>query len=107
MGEFISELKAAWVGNRRRKFYQSTRGIMTPEERQALEEEFERKLAEHDRKVAEKVLKDLEAELVGSMDDGTFIAPWVEIPAGAIRETIWTVFDSYRAEAYRQERKEQ
>lgn len=54
MSEFISELKAAWVGNRRRKFYQSTRGIMTPEERQALEEEFERKLAEHDRQVAER-----------------------------------------------------
>ena len=46
MSRFISELKAAWVGARQRAFHQGTRGIMTPEDRQVLEEEFDRKLAE-------------------------------------------------------------
>ena len=54
MSDFILELKASWVGNRSRKFYQATRGIMAPEERIALEEEFDRKLAEHNRQVAEQ-----------------------------------------------------
>lgn len=54
-------------------------------------------LAEVERAAAEKAIKALEVELVGSMDDGTFTAPWVEIPAGEIREKIWAVFDSYGA----------
>lgn len=46
MSDFISELKAAWVGARQRAFHQSTRGIMTPEDRQVLGGEFDRKLAQ-------------------------------------------------------------
>ena len=46
MSDFISELKAGWVGARQREFHQRTRGIMSSEGRQALEEEFDRKLAE-------------------------------------------------------------
>lgn len=57
------------------------------------------RLAEAERAAAEKAIKALEIELVGSMDDGTFTAPWVEIPAGEIREKIWAVFDSYGAAA--------
>lgn len=89
MSGFISELKAAWVGNRRRKFYQSTRGIMTPEERRALEEGFDRKLAEHDRQVAEKA--------------------WAEgyrLKTMTLNDEIIGLLNPYSAEAYRQERKE-
>lgn len=101
MSEFISELKAAWIGNRRRKFYQSTRGIMTPEERRALEEDFDRQLAERDRQVAEKALTDLacEIEATSKRTDNTFTEHAV-VEAGGLellREA---------AEAYRQERKE-
>lgn len=46
MSNFISELKAGWVGARQREFHQRTRGIMSPEGRQALEEEFDRKMAQ-------------------------------------------------------------
>lgn len=46
MSDFISELKAAWVGARQREFHQGTRGIMTPEDRRALEEEFDQKMAQ-------------------------------------------------------------
>jgi len=54
MSDFVSELKAAWMGARQREFHQSTRGIMTPEARRELEEEFYQRLAEHNRQVAEK-----------------------------------------------------
>ena len=56
-------------------------------------------LASVERAAAEEAIKALEIELVGSMGDGTFIAPWVEIPAGELREKIWAVFDSYGAAA--------
>ena len=46
MSDFISELKAAWVGARQRAFYRSTRGIVAPEDRQVREEEFDRKRAQ-------------------------------------------------------------
>lgn len=52
MSDFKSELKAAWVGARQRAFQQNTRVIMAPEERQVLEEAFDRQLAEYDRQVA-------------------------------------------------------
>lgn len=74
MSEFISELKAAWVGNRQRAFYQSTRAIMMPEERRALEDEFERRLAEHDRQVAERALIKAARELRVSFSRGAAIA---------------------------------
>lgn len=94
-----SSFIAAWVTQQQRAFHLSTRGIMTPENRQALEDEAEAAMAEIERAAAEKAIKALEIELVGSMDDGTFIVPWVEIPAGEIREKIWAVFDSYGAAA--------
>lgn len=90
MSGFISELKAAWVGNRRRKFYQSTRGIMTPEERRALEEGFDRKLAEHDRQVAEKAWD----RCIG------------EMPIDPDWKNFYSDNNPYRAEAYRREETE-
>lgn len=46
MSNFISDLKAGWVGARQREFHQGTRGIMSHEDRQVLEDEFDRKLAQ-------------------------------------------------------------
>lgn len=59
MSRFISELKAAWVGARQRAFHQGTRGIMTPEDRQVLEGEFDHWLARHDAEVAAKALEEV------------------------------------------------
>ena len=43
---------AAWVTQQQRAFHQSTRGIMTPEDRQILEDEAEKAMAEVERDAA-------------------------------------------------------
>lgn len=59
-------------------------------------DEFRAWLAARDAEVAAKALKELETELVGSMEDGTYLATWTELTANEIRETIWEMFDQYR-----------
>lgn len=46
MNDIILEIKTAWIAAHQRMFHQSTRGVMTTEGRRALEEEFDRKLAQ-------------------------------------------------------------
>ena len=47
----ISRLVAAWVFAQQRHFYESTRGIATPEQRMAWEREAEEIIAAHDAEV--------------------------------------------------------
>lgn len=49
-----SNFIAAWVAQQQRAFNQSTRGIMTPEKRQILEDEAEAGMAAIERAAAEK-----------------------------------------------------
>ena len=54
----ISRLVAAWVSAQQRHFHNSTRGIATVEQRLVWEREAEEIIAQHDREVAAKALRD-------------------------------------------------
>ena len=58
-GNFI----AAWVTQQQRAFNQSTRGILTPENRQVLEDEAEAGMAAIERAAAAKALTDAADDL--------------------------------------------
>ena len=55
MSKFVTTLKSLWMKQGQRVHAQKTRGIMSPEERDRLAEEFDDLLREHERQVAERV----------------------------------------------------
>lgn len=66
---------AAWVTQQQRAFSQSTRGIMTPEDRQILEDEAEKAMAEAERDAALAAVERVRALLqptLGGTQTGEF-----------------------------------
>lgn len=84
-----SNFIAAWVTQQQQVFNQSTRGIMTPENRQVLENEAEAGMAAIERAVAEKAVRGFVRKVSDSVEDYLSIATLDALGAEYIRAAAY------------------